>query len=275
MRRHHFFATIFAALLSVLLADTASAYYHPGMGRFMQRDPNGTAIAPPARVGSTPAPGDRFAPRDPHVTTSWTHLQRGLFTHNVQNNLQPGADQGILPTGLANQQSGFWQAQSKPALQYADGMNLYGYVHSNPITHVDPTGLQCACGEKANQVAAVGPFDAWTARNLANDALQVARNTGLPGAHNGEQDAFRHCYWSCRMAQEIGPGQAKEVGDIHEECGGNPPGEQAMDLHNNSVGRGLGQLGANCRQSCLNALGNGNLQVGPGGNPGGPPYGTY
>ena len=115
--------------------------------------------------------------------------------------------------------------------------------------------------EKVNQAAAVGPYDAFQAKSLSDTALDKAQKSGLPGPHNGPQDAIRHCDWSCEMAQTIGPEQAQKVGDIHEACGNNPPGEKAMDLHNNAVGRELGsKAGVNCEISCKDALEQGKLQ---------------
>jgi len=79
------------AAIAMVAAD-ASAYYHPGMGRFMQRDPGAGGAN---RIGAGgPAVDGGFIPRD--------------------------------PTG---------------SNQYADGMNLYEYVGSNPNGGLDPSGL--------------------------------------------------------------------------------------------------------------------------------------
>ncbi|MFW6106864.1 MAG: hypothetical protein ACOC8H_01755 [bacterium] len=92
------------AAIAMVTAD-AHAIYHPGMGRFLQRDP-GAGASGPARIGAaTPAMGGGFAQRDP-IT-------------------QPPNRVGHA--GLNN--------------QYADGMNLYQYVGSNPTGFVDPSGL--------------------------------------------------------------------------------------------------------------------------------------
>ncbi len=175
----------------------------------------------------------------------------------------------------------------KPSIR-GSGANLYLFVRNSPISTVDflgldafpvppggfPTGPKnpCPCGEAAAQIAAVGPLDANTARRLANEALAAARASGLPGLHNGQADAFRHCFWSCRMAQEIGAGQAKDVGDTHERCNKNPAGEEAMDQANNATGRGFGTPGADCNAQCLQAARDGTLQTSPSGTPPANPY---
>jgi len=105
-----------AVLVSIaaiaMVAPDASAFYHPTMGRFLQRDPGAGGAH---RIGAGgPAVGDRFVPHD--------------------------------PTG-----------------QYADGMNLYQYVQSDPVAMVDPDGLQasqpssqptcdCCCAERMDAV---------------------------------------------------------------------------------------------------------------------------
>ena len=90
------------AVLSVLTADT-SAYYHPGLGRWMSRDP-GTGGA--MRLGGTgPAVGGGFVPRDP--------------------------GEELMPPRIG---------QAGLNGQYADGMNLYEYAHSRCTVLVDPSG---------------------------------------------------------------------------------------------------------------------------------------
>ena len=149
---------------------------------------------------------------------------------------------------------------------FADGLNFYGYVRNNPVLFSDPLGMKCDLGEAASQVCAIGPVDAWTARGNAKEAEKATSNSGLPGAHNGPADAFRHCFWNCRMAQDIGKNQAKKVGDIHEDCGSGPPGENNMDLNNNRVGRSLGNKGVDCAAACRRALNNGSLVKSPSNN---------
>ena len=151
----------------------------------------------------------------------------------------------------------------------AKDVNLYRYVKNQVTESIDPFGFyassNCKCkgGEAIEQVLAVGPLDALTANGLAIDARSEAQNSGLAGLTDGQADAFRHCFWSCRMAQEIGADQAKSVGDTHEACGGGSAGSTAMDLANNATGRGFGTPGADCNQSCMGGVQNGGLQTTP------------
>jgi RHS repeat-associated protein len=189
---------------------------------------------------------------------------------------------------------GFEVLRRRKASVIAGGANKYRFVLNNPVSKVDALGLQavgwpgsglpvptpggppprskCPCGEAAAQIAGVGPIDANTARRLANEALAAAQASGLPGLHNGQADAFRHCFWSCRMAQEIGADQAKQVGDTHERCSPNPANEEAMDQANNATGRGFGTPGANCGDACMQAVRDGTLQTSPDGTPPLNPY---
>lgn len=146
------------------------------------------------------------------------------------------------------------------------GLNIYAYVGGDPLSHSDVYGL-ASNEEKVTQVLAVGPADALTASQLADQALSAAQASGLQGLHNGPADAYRHCLWSCEMSRAIGEDQAEDVGNIHEELGNNPPGETCMDLHNNSQGRGSAGRPGSCDSNCRGLLKNGGLQTSPGGTP--------
>lgn len=126
----------------------------------------------------------------------------------------------------------------------------------------DPWGqAPCPLGEWATQVLAVGPLDALIAGVLADEATSLAWSIGLPGINNGKADAFRHCFWSCRMTQEIGVSQAQIVGEIHEDCVLNPSLEREMDLFNNSIGRSIGASSMNCKEACKEAACGGGLKT--------------
>ena len=63
------------------------------------------------------------------------------------------------------------------------------------------------------------------------------------GASRGDDasDAFRHAYWSALLSRSLGPYTAKVITDAHEMTTPNRPDRRFMDLHNNSVGIGIGQ----------------------------------
>ena len=53
----------------------------------------------------------------------------------------------------------------------------------------------------------------------------------------GHANAFKHTYWSARLAQTLGPQWAEAFTTAHETERGNRPPGQSMDLFNNAVGR--------------------------------------
>ncbi len=88
------FISVLAGLTAIaFVTASAQAVYHPGLGRFLERDPGPDAGAPMRLGAAGSAVGGGFIPRDPTTTN-----------------------------------------------QYADGMNLYQYVGSNPVNWVDYTG---------------------------------------------------------------------------------------------------------------------------------------
>jgi RHS repeat-associated protein len=123
--------------------------------------------------------------------------------------------------------------------------------------------------EIIGQVIGVGLFDAVTVGGIALDAEVIAQDSGLPGPHNGPQDAYRHCEASCEATKALGPDQAKMAGDVHELYNSlasptQPRSELIMDTWNNSAGRVIGITGQACPEGCMNAFNRGVL-VGEGG----------
>ena len=151
------------------------------------------------------------------------------------------------------------------------GLNLYGFVGNAPLSCVDPFGLSyygdggADFREKLSCVCACGMSKCKKAAQLASDALAEAQKRfPADSLHNGAGDAWRHCYWSCEMAKDIGQKCAKIIGDIHEDAGdrkGQPKNEREMDEHNNSVGHGLASQSGNCADLCQQALNDGKLKT--------------
>ena len=119
------------------------------------------------------------------------------------------------------------------------GVNLYVYSLNNPINRFDIDGREPATTSDMWTCVA-NPFDCNQAMNCRDKALQATISKFGHQGHNNEADAFRHCYWSCCMAQKIGASEAKKFGDSHEESPNQPKCEKEMDLYNNNIGRNLG-----------------------------------
>lgn len=115
------------------------------------------------------------------------------------------------------------------------------------------------CGLSANPVNCyTGLLDSNTARDTA---VELYPEESL---HNGEGDAFRHCYWNALMYLHFGNPDAETIANNHESVTDGPEEEVAMDLHNNAVGREIGRrVGTedDAKQGCQDAVTSGELQV--------------
>jgi hypothetical protein len=122
---------------------------------------------------------------------------------------------------------------------------------------------KCENGEQVEMLFSDSSADTLDAGiRLKHESFWVSSRTGLCGSYQGPQDAFRHCYWSCRMTQSLGQAQAEQVGTYHESC--NPEANAAdkgMDLKNNEIGRQLGASSNDCETMCLTALEQNKLMI--------------
>lgn len=97
-RRYLSVFTVIAALVAI--TQSASAMYHPGMGRFMQRDPRGMQVGPSAISGRPLAAGQAvgargFIPRD-SISTSLQYVD-GM---NLYQYVGSKPTRFLDPTGL-------------------------------------------------------------------------------------------------------------------------------------------------------------------------------
>lgn len=228
-------ALLIALLTIAIFAPNAAAVYDPATGRFIQRDPRANPHFDSMRIGL--ASSTFGMPSTPvRIGTVQTHDSNDELT------------------------------------------NLYEYVRSNPMTRVDPMGLQGIGWKEAScillHIAGRGA-GLNAAREAMNRALREAQER-YPGSglHNGEGDAWRHCYWMCLMARNfwVGPDKARSIGRCHENAGdrnGQPAGERDMDLHNNDVGISVGSARPKpsregCATGCDEAVKDGRLITSPG-----------
>jgi RHS repeat-associated protein len=140
------------------------------------------------------------------------------------------------------------------------GINLFVYTQGNPINRFDRSGKTTA----EIIYCLIHPHNCYIGSDCRDKAIQATiKKFGYQG-HNDASDAFRHCYWSCCMAQRIGASAAQNIGDAHEEDEDNPKCEKEMDLNNNAIGRNLGAASPNA--DCGGLCGNAPLQNAPKGD---------
>jgi Domain of unknown function (DUF6973) len=78
---------------------------------------------------------------------------------------------------------------------------------------------------------------------LRGEAFTVSQQNFPPLTHghtagnDDHTDAYRHAYWNARMTQLYGPDFTERYATAHEAGAGNPGPREAMDLHNNQIGR--------------------------------------
>ncbi|MFC8528261.1 DUF6973 domain-containing protein [Nocardia sp. NPDC057227] len=73
--------------------------------------------------------------------------------------------------------------------------------------------------------------------DIKSQAETAANATYPDSLSDGHGDAFRHMYWNALMTQRYGEDWTDRYGTAHEQLGASPPTREAMDLHNNSIGR--------------------------------------
>jgi hypothetical protein len=171
--------------------------------------------------------------------------------------------------------------------------SVYRYVDNSPILYKDSLGLYRDYGKDIhdagkytvdagtrvkNRIEEIikdmkdAGFDgAAEASSEAAAAAADAENSGLDGAHNGQQDAYRHCLWACYMGSnpKLGAAKAAKILATHEEQGGGPSDENAMDACNNDAGICASQdpkkddpdPHKNCQKKCMKKLKDGKLCV--------------
>jgi RHS repeat-associated protein len=124
---------------------------------------------------------------------------------------------------------------SNDLIGISGGLNQYVFCGNNPRNFIDPLGLKV--GDWWDYPANVE----FNAKVAAAQAFSEARDSGLPGASSGPQDAYRHTRWNQIMAQDMGKVNAFLASAYHELVHNVKDGTQnwndfRMDMHNNLTG---------------------------------------
>lgn len=93
---------------------------------------------------------------------------------------------------------------------------------------------------EAQMLDALGPLEAKAFHDDKLRAEQEADARYVVDGHNGlhdQEDAFRHAYLNALHAQSLGDEWTTDFWTAHERKPNNLSAEEAMDLHNNEVGR--------------------------------------
>ncbi|MER7113371.1 hypothetical protein ABT332_02645 [Saccharomonospora azurea] len=82
------------------------------------------------------------------------------------------------------------------------------------------------------------PDEMYTWYRVQQEAYVVSEEQfDLEHTTHSHTDAFRHAYWNARMTQEFGEEWAEAFATAHEQRPTNDMQSEAMDLHNNELGR--------------------------------------
>jgi RHS repeat-associated protein len=150
------------------------------------------------------------------------------------------------------------------------GRNLYRVVRNSPMNRFDPWGHSpphASIGEKIACVKDCGFAKARQGAALADAAAKETRKRYPDGKGEDDYaDAFRHCYWACKMERALGADCAEKILENHENAGdraGQKELSGEMDRQNNAVGLNLGEAKGDCGDLCKQALNNGTLVKSP------------
>ncbi|MFH8572576.1 DUF6973 domain-containing protein [Streptomyces sp. NPDC017993] len=106
----------------------------------------------------------------------------------------------------------------------------------------DPEGMTTYFGEDVTQgeadiLSELSAGEKLDFMEIRDQAWEQCQARFPDDEQDGHMDAFRHTYWNSLMAQRYGVDWAERYGSAHERMSGNPSDREAMDLHNNELGR--------------------------------------
>lgn len=100
---------------------------------------------------------------------------------------------------------------------------------------IEPQRMTAGEAALLDDIGLAGTKDAYDIYKTAiHDAENVFDGAGITDGHS---DAFRHAYWNAMLANRFGPEWTEQYTTAHERVDTNSASAEAMDLHNNEVGR--------------------------------------
>lgn len=160
-----------------------------------------------------------------------TALALNGLVHAAEDSGGPGPEDGGKPTPEEIIER--YQVAEDPGgmVDYPDGVAgwLAGKLGVGPI---EMTAVEAEHMDDIGQVGAKDAYDIYkTALNRAENVFEGQGET------HGHSDAFRHAYWNAMLTQRFGEEWTASYTTAHERVPDQPRAEEAMDLHNNEVGR--------------------------------------
>ncbi|MBF6179581.1 DUF6973 domain-containing protein [Nocardia otitidiscaviarum] len=86
-------------------------------------------------------------------------------------------------------------------------------------------------------IATKAPWKLQEFYDIKTQATNTAQEVFPDSVNDGQGDAFRHAYWNALMTTHFSEEFAARYATAHEYSGGQPSHREAMDLHNNDLGR--------------------------------------
>lgn len=172
------------------------------------------------------------------------------YQDGIQSALRAAADAAESARNALDQ--AFAEVPIPPAAELESILNRY-QVQADPDGMVTwpNEGLLGFLGEAADKAKPVTVAEAEMLDRLSMgdkirfyrmmvEAEDTAKDMYPGDVHQDDQtDAFRHVYWNALMTQEFGPEWTQEYASKHEGRPDNAAVREAMDLHNNEIGRNI------------------------------------
>jgi RHS repeat-associated protein len=197
---------------------------------------------------------------------------------------QDGTGRNYVRMRYLDKNQGRWVTEDP--LRFEADMNFYRYSLNQPISLIDPSGLQAALGCMTARIETCLNCGSSNRKQAVDEASGFCAKYGKIVAPfdsaNSLCNAMQHCNWTC-LTEKCGKSKGYSAcglsaGDWHESTGpfpgqrpgfgsgwppyslpGNPPLEECMDKYNNKKGSECGASGGKCYDCCLQKAKSGEL----------------